>query len=78
MAGPDTLEHVVNFIGQRPKLRAPFVHDIMRFESFAKRGTRTFYRAGENEAWLGDVMFCEVLRALPDTEQAVPQYAARR
>ena len=68
MAGPDTLEQVVNFIGHRPKLQAPFVHDIMRFENFVKRGPRTFYRAGENEAWLRDVTFCEAMQALPDTD----------
>lgn len=66
-AGPETLEHVVNFVGHRPKLRPSFVHDIMRFDNFAKQGTRTFYRAGQNEAWLNDATFCEAVQALTDT-----------
>lgn len=68
MSSPDMLEQVVNFVGHRPKLRAPFVHDIMRFENFTKRGPRTFYRAGENEAWLNDATFCEAIQSLPETD----------
>jgi hypothetical protein len=64
----DVLEQVVQFIGHRPKLRPEFVHQILRFDNFARRGPRTFYRAGHNRSWLEDATFCAAVEQLPGTD----------
>lgn len=65
IADSSALERVARFIGHRPKLRPDFVHHIMRFENFAVRGERTFYRSGRNDAWLDNPEFCEAMLKLP-------------
>lgn len=68
IAGPQPLVNLVNLVGVRPKLSPEFVHSILRFDSFVRPGKRTFYRAGDNQAWKSDAAWCEILRRadLPD------------
>lgn len=51
IAGTETLEQIVEFVGVKPKLTPQFVHWITRFENFVKARDRTFYCQGNNDAW---------------------------
>ncbi|MCA9298317.1 MAG: hypothetical protein KDA28_04580 [Phycisphaerales bacterium] len=58
------LERVVEFVGVTPKLRPSFVHRVTRFETWTTPGARTFYRAGDNQAWRSDETWGPVLERL--------------
>lgn len=67
-ASPEALRRLVDFVGVRPKLRPELVHEVTRFERFARPGARTFYRAGDNDAWRSDADWAAILKEadLPD------------
>jgi hypothetical protein len=64
----DPLKRLVSLVGVQPKLDPEFVHSVTRFDQFTRRGTRTFYRAGDNNAWRHDKEWCTLLERadLPD------------
>ena len=64
VATADPLHRLVQFCGVKPKLQPDFVHFLTRFDLFAKPGDRTFYRAGDNEAWRRDQVWMEILGRL--------------
>jgi hypothetical protein len=61
IAGPQALERLVRFVGVQPKLSPGFVHWVTRFENFVRPGERTFYRAGDDQAWRADAEFGQLL-----------------
>jgi hypothetical protein len=76
--GPEPLHRVVSFVGVRPKLSPELVHHITRFERFVRKepavGPRTFYRAGDDDAWRADDEWRGILdrSALPDLSRFGP------
>lgn len=62
LAGTEPLQRLVDLVGVRPKLSPAFVHSVTRFDAFARPGKRTFYRAGDNEAWRSDARWCDILQ----------------
>lgn len=67
-AGPEPLVRLVELVGVRPKMRPELVHKLTRFDVIARPGARTFYRAGDNDAWRQDPEFLAAWRAasVPD------------
>jgi hypothetical protein len=65
---PEPLRRLVALVGVRPKLAPEFVHHLTRFETIAVPGDRTFYRAGDNDAWRKDAGFVSALEGvdIPD------------
>ncbi len=66
VAGPQSLDRVVAFIGTTPKLQTSFVWNLMRFDNVVKPGTRTFYLAGDNTAWATDEPWIAALSSMKD------------
>lgn len=63
VAGPEALIDLVDFIGVRPKLDPKFVHWWTQFDRMTRPGPKTFFRAGNNEAWRKDESWLRDLRA---------------
>jgi hypothetical protein len=68
VASVEPLRKLIELVGVRPKLSPDFVHSITKFDQITKRGPRTFYRAGDNDAWRNDKEWCAFLERadLPD------------
>lgn len=64
LAGPRTLERLVEFVGVTPKLKPGFVYNTTRFKSMVNPGDRSFYREGKNLAWRSDPEWVEALRGV--------------
>ncbi len=64
VASPEPLRRVVDIVGVRPKLSPEFVHHVTRFERLTRPGERTFYVAGDNDAWRRDGVFAPIIARL--------------
>ncbi|MCC6661313.1 MAG: hypothetical protein IT437_10550 [Phycisphaerales bacterium] len=64
-AGPGPLHDLVRLVGVRPKLEPDLVHRLTRFDSITRPGARTFYRAGDNDAWSRDAAWRGVVPGAP-------------
>ncbi len=63
-SGAEGLQRLVDFVGVRPKLSPDFVARIVRFDFFTRPGHRTFYRAGDNDAWRRDAKWVSLMERL--------------
>ncbi len=68
---PEPLRSLVELLRVRPKLRPEFVHRLTRFDEIVRPGERTFYRAGDNDAWRRDGEFAGLLGSI-----AMPDFSA--
>jgi hypothetical protein len=72
----EPLEQLVALVGVAPKLTPAFVHWATRFDRFVREGERTFYRAGDNDAWRRDEAWCEALARAPRPDLSAFGYGA--
>lgn len=61
-----TLHELVKFVGAPTKLPVEFVFWCCQFGRMTREGQRTFYRAGDNEAWRRDAEWSARLADLGD------------